>query len=243
MEEVVQQVSVYHGKIVPYYPPHSTQLTSAPVGTRIKKFFQMLFAALLVGGIIAAIGQGLGWSWLTWTGVGIGVLVFGGGILTTATLRIGKCPYCHQEFGRAMESNLTSADENELAECTVCTSWLISHKGELRAFTKADVKDDTDFKCKVMERATWANECLVCGAPATRFIELKNTKLNAASLLVGRISVSWGSLKNAPYCNLHEDAVQLKIEDKEMFLKFPDFEMMRRYQHVNYHLFMTGKHL
>lgn len=243
MEQVTQQVSAYHGNIVPYYPPHSTQLTSAPVGTRIKKFFQMLFAALLVGGIIAAIGQGTEWMWLFWTGIGIGVLIFAAGIWTVSTLRLGKCPYCHQEFGRASETSLQSGDENEQVECTVCTSWLISHNGELRAFTKADVKEDAEFKCKVMERATWANECLVCGAPPTRYIELKNTNLNAASLLIGRISVSWGSLKNAPYCNIHEDAVKLKIEDKEMFLKFPDFEMMRRYQHVNYHLFMTGQHL
>lgn len=243
MEQVTQQVSAYHGNIVPYYPPHSTQLTSAPVGTRIKKFFQMLFAALLVGGIIAAIGAGTEWVWLTWTGVGIGILIFGGGIWTTVTLRLGKCPYCHQEFGRALESNLTSGDDNDLAECTVCTSWLISNKGELRAYTKGDVKEDTEFKCKVMERATWANECLVCGAPPTRFLELKNTTLNAASLLVGRVSVSWGSLKNAPYCENHSDAVKLKIDDKEMFLIFPDFEMMRRYQHVNYHLFMTGQRL
>jgi MFS family permease len=243
MEEVAQEIIAYHGHVVPYYPPHSTQLTSAPLGTRIKKFFQGVLAGGIVGGIIGGIGAGAGWQWLIWTGVAIGALIVIAGIYTAFTLRLGKCPYCHQEFGRAAESNLTSGDDNAQAECTVCTSWLISHKGELRAFTKADVKEDTEFKCKVMERATWANECLVCGAPPTRFIELKNTNLNATSLLVGRISVSWGSLKNAPYCNYHEDAVKLKIEDKEMFLKFPDFEMMRRYQHVNYHLFMTGKHL
>lgn len=245
MEAVQQQAgtSVYHGRIVPYYPPHSAQLTSAPVGTRIKKFFQNLFAAVVVGGIIAAIGEGMEWKWLTWTGIGIGVLIFGVGIVTSFTLRLGKCPYCHQEVGRATETNLTSWDSNDLVECTVCTNWLISHKGELRAFTKDDIKPETEFKCKVMERSTWPNECLVCGAPPTRFIELANTNLNAASLLVGRVSVSWGSLKNAPYCDLHSDSVKLKVEDKQMYLKFPDYDMMKRYQHVNYHLFMTGEHL
>jgi MFS family permease len=243
MDTTVQTATEYHGHVVPYYPPHSTQLTSAPIGTRLKKFFQGILAAVVVGGIIGAIGQGIGWSWLFWTGIGIGVLIFVAGIWSASTLRLGKCPYCHQEFGRATETSLQAGDENEQAECTVCTSWLISNKGELRAFTKADVKEDTEFKCKVMERATWANECLACGAPPTRFIELKNTTLNATSLLVGRVSVSWGSLKNAPYCELHSDRVKLKIDDKEMFLIFPDFEMMRRYQHVNYHLFMTGQHL
>lgn len=243
--EAVQQTAVipYHGHVVPYYPPHATQMTSAPVGTRIKKFFTMLIAAVIVGGIIAAIGNGLEWTWLIWTGVAVGVLLLAGGIYVVLTLRLGKCPYCHQEVGRSSDMNLSSGDENDQVECTICTNWLISHKGELRAYTKADVKEDTEFKCKVMERSTWPNECLVCGLPPTRFIELKNTHLNAASLLVGRVSVSWGSLKNAPYCNFHSDAVQLKVEDKEMFLKFPDYDMMKRYQHVNYHLFMTGQHL
>lgn len=244
METTIQTAqNPYHGHIVPYYPPHSVQLTSAPLGTRIKKFFQGILAGGIVGGIIAAIGNGLDWSWLLWTGVGIGGLIVAGMTYSAFTLRLGKCPYCHQEIGRAMETTLTSGDDNSQVECTVCTNWLISHKGELRAFTKADTDEHTEYKCKVMERSTWPRECLVCGAPPTRYIELKNTHLNAASLLVGRVSVSWGSLKNAPYCDLHSDAVKLKIEDKEMFLKFPDFDMMKRYQHVNYHLFMTGQHL
>ena len=235
--------SLYYGSIVPYYAPHATQMTSAPVGTRIKKFFQMLVASVIIGGIIAAIGRGAEWEWLFWTGIGIGGLILVAGCYTVFTLRLGKCPYCHQEIGRTSDLNLSSGDDNDQIECHVCTQWLISHKGELRAFTKADVKEDTEFKCKVMERSTWARECLVCGAPPTRYIEMKNTKLNATSLLVGRISVSWGSLKNAPYCNLHADAVKLKVEDKTMFLIFPEYEMMKRYQHVNYHLFMTGQHL
>lgn len=237
------QPILYHGQIVPYYPTGATQLVSAPIGTRIKKFFQMLAAAAIVGGIIAAIGEGAGWSWLFWTGIGVGVLFFFAGVYTVLTLRIGKCPYCHQEVGRNSDMNLSSGDENEQVECHVCCSWLVSNKGELRAYTKEDVKEGKEFKCKVMEKSTWPNECLVCGAPPTRYIELKNTKLNAGMLLVGRVSVSWGSLKNAPYCNYHEGAVQLKVDNKELFLIFPDFEMMRRYQHVNYHLFMTGQHL
>lgn len=244
METTQQTLSVpYYGHVVPYYPPHGTQMIPAPFETRIKKFFQMAAVAFLVGGIIATIGNKADWAWLFWTGIVIGALIFAGGVYIVFTLRLGKCPYCHQEFGRTSDVNLSSGDENDQVECTVCSSWLISHKGELRAYTKADVKEDTEFKCKVMERSTWQRECLVCGAPPTRYIELKNTNLNASSLLVGRVSVSWGSLKNAPYCDYHADAVKLKIEDKKMFLIFPDFEMMRRYQHVNYHLFMTGQHL
>jgi len=243
--EAVQQATtdVYHGNIVPYYPPAPTIMTSAPVGTRVKKFFQMMVAALLIGGFIAAIGQGAGWTWLFWTGIVIGFLVFVNGIYTALTLRLGTCPYCHQEVGRTSDVNLNSGDDNLQVECNICCSWLVSNKGELRAFTKADVKENTEFKCKVMERSTWPNECLVCGAPPTRYIELKNTNVNAGMLLVGKVSVSWGSLKNAPYCDQHMDAVKLKIEHKTMYLIFPDYDMMKRYQHVNYHLFMTGKHL
>lgn len=243
MEITQTLTSTYHGHIVPYYPPHSTQLISAPIGTRIKKFFQMLIAAVIVGAIVAAIGSALEWTWLFWTGIGIGALIFIGGIYITLTLRLGKCPYCHQEIGRTSDLDLSSGDDNEQVECYICCSWLVSNKGELRPYTRADVKEDTEFKCRVMERSTWPNECLVCGAPPVRYIEMKNTHLNAASLLVGRISVSWGSLKNAPYCAQHGDAVKLQIENKQMYLKFPDYDMMRRYQHVNYHLFMTGQRL
>jgi len=203
----------------------------------------MAVAALIVGGIIAAIGQGVGWAWLFWTGIGIGGLIFIAGMYTVFTLRLGTCPFCHQEVGRNSDMNLSSGDENSQVECHVCCSWLISDKNSLRAYTAQDVKEDTEFKCKVMNQSTWPNECLVCGAPPVRYIELKNTNLNATSLLVGRVSVSWGSLKNAPYCAIHDDAVKLKIEDKEMFLKFNDYDTMKRYQHVNYHKLMTGQHL
>jgi len=233
----------YYGRIIPYYPQGSTELIAAPVVVRIKKAFGMLIAALIVGGIIAGIGRGAGFNWLFYTGIGIGVLIFIAGMFVVFTLRIGKCPYCHQEVGRSSEYNISSSDDNDQLECHVCCSWLISNKGILRAYTKDDIKPDKEFKCRVMDQSIWPNECLVCGAPPVRFIELKNTKLNATSLLVGHISVSWGTLKNAPYCAFHEDAVQLKVEDKKMFLKFNDFETMKRYQHVNYHRLMTGERL
>lgn len=240
---VASSVVSYHGQIVPYYPSSASELISAPFGVRIKKAFMMLVAATIVGGIIAAIGAGAEWNWLFWTGIGIGGLIFIAGMAQVFTLRIGKCPYCHQVIGSSSDVTMSSGDDNSQVECDVCTNWLISHKGQLRAFTKADVKEDTEFKCKVMQNSTWPNECLVCGASPTRYIELKNTNLNAGMLLVGKISVSWGSLKNAPYCDYHQDAVQLKIDNKEMLLRFPDYDMMKRYQHVNYHKFMTGQHL
>lgn len=217
-------------------------MRSAPFGVRLKKTLMTVVAAFIIGGIIAGIGSALEWSWLMWTGAVIGVLLLGLGMATIFTLRIGTCPYCHQELGRTSDVDLSSRDDQAQVECPTCCSWLISDKETLRAYTAADVKEDTTFRCKVMNQGTWPHECLVCGAPPTRYIELKNTKLNAGKLLAGMVSVSWGSLKNAPYCDLHSDAVKLEIEDKELFLKFPDFEMMRRYQHVNYHRFMTGQH-
>ncbi len=243
MDETVNYTNNYIGHIVPYYPPNGTELTNAPIGVRLKTTFGMIVAGVIIGGIIAAIGQGLEWSWLFYTGIGIGVVIFGAGMFTVFTQRIGKCPYCHQEVGRGSEMNLSSKDENSQVECHVCCSWLISHENKLRAYTIHDVKPDTEFKCKVMDQSIWQHECLVCGALPTRFIELKNTNLNATSLLIGRVSVSWGTLRNAPYCNFHDDAVKLKVENKEMFLKFNDFHTMKRYQHVNYHKLMTGQRL
>lgn len=201
----------------------------------------MIVAAAIVGAVIAAIGEGAGWKWLFYTGIVIGAIIFIAGMVIVFNLRLGKCPYCHQEIGRTSDFNLSSIDDNDQVECHICTNWLISHKGILRAYTKEDVKPDTEFKCAVMDQSIWPNECLVCGAPPVRFLELKNTNLNAAKLLIGKISVSWGTLRNAPYCAYHADAVKLKVEDKKMFLRFEDFETMKRYQHVNYHKFMTGQ--
>lgn len=236
-------VAAYHGRIVPYYPTEVTKNTSAPFSTRVGKFFMFVFASAVVGGIICAIGKGAEQNWLFYTGIGVGAIMFIAGIYSVFTLQLGTCPYCHQGIGKTSDVTLSSGDDNDQVECPVCTNWLVSNKGEIRAYTASDVKDTTTFKCKVMENSTWPNECLVCGAPPTRYIELKNTNLNAGMLLVGRLSVSWGTLKNAPYCDQHMDAVSLKIDNKTMYLKFENFETMKRYQHVNYHKFMTGEQL
>lgn len=246
MEDVVipnTTQAVYYGSIVPYYPHAATETFSAPFGTRVKKTFMFIFGATIVGAIVSGIGAVLEWNWLYWTGAGLALLIVIAGMYTIFTLRIGKCPYCHQEIGRTSDIDISSGDDNAQIECHTCSNWLVSNKGTIRAFTKADIQEDTEFKCKIIENSTWPRECLVCGVPPVRFIELKNTKLNAGALLVGRISVSWGSLKNAPYCNIHEDAVQLKVDGDDMFLLFRDYDTMKRYQHVNYHKLMTGQQL
>jgi hypothetical protein len=245
MENTVaaQNQVAYFGHIVPYYPDKPSLLEPAPFDVRVKKAFMMLFVAFLIGGIIFGIGHETEMAWLRWTGIIVGIIILAGGAFMVATARIGKCPYCHQDIGKNADVTLGSQDENELAECGVCCNWMISNKGELRPFRREDLKPDQELKCKVMDQSVWPQECLICGAPPVRYIELKNTKLNAGSLLIGRISVSWGSLKNAPYCAYHDDAVRLKIEDKTMYLVFIDFDVMKRYQHVNYHRLMTGQRL
>ena len=57
--------------------------------------------------------------------------------------------------------------------------------------------------------------------------------MNVGKLLVGRISVAWGSIKNVPYCEAHDDEVKLKVDDKEMFVIFNDYAARRRYLAVN----------
>ena len=240
---VQESAAPYYGHIVPYYPEKPSLLLPAPFGVRVKKALMMLFVAFLIGGIIFGIGHETELAWVRWTGIVIGVLILAAGVFVVATARVGKCPYCHQDIGNNSDVTLGSEDDNQLAECGVCCNWMISNKGELRPFRREDLKPDQELKCKVMDQSVWPQECLVCGAPAVRYIELKNTKLNAGSLLIGRISVSWGTLKNAPYCAYHDDAVRLKIEDKTMYLVFKDFDVMKRYQHVNYHRLMTGQRL
>lgn len=240
---ITPQSIPYVGHIVPYYPEKPSFLEPAPFFVRVKKFLMTLLVAALVAGIMIGIASKNHWNWLMYTGIVVFVLILAAGVFAAATARVGKCPYCHQEIGQNAETSLGSQDENELAECGICCNWMISNKGELRPFRREDLKPDQELKCKVMDQSVWPQECLVCGAPAVRYIELKNTKLNAGSLLIGRISVSWGTLKNAPYCAYHDDAVRLKIEDKTMYLVFKDFDVMKRYQHVNYHRLMTGQRL
>ena len=105
--------------------------------------------------------------------------------------------------------------------------------GEIRPFKEADVTNQSEFKSPVFTSGNWPNECIACGNAVTRYSEAKNTSMNMGKLLLGRISVAWGSVKNVPYCDQHDDLVKLKIDDPDMLVLFKDYSARRRYLAVN----------
>lgn len=219
----------YTGQLHPPFSDTTTLMAPASFGTKLKKIFAGLVAAGIVGGILMAGGHKEHWPWLFYTGAGIGLLIFGATFWQAIKAQTSKCPYCNAELGSTTAITLNPADENEQVECPNCFEWLISHQATLRAFKNEDTGDKKEFSCPVFERAQWPQECITCGAPPVRFLEAKKTKLELGKLLVGRLSVSWGSINNVPYCGAHGGDVSLEIKDGILRAVFTDYDARRRY--------------
>jgi hypothetical protein len=227
--------TTYHGTLKPEYARTVSDLQSTGAGVRIKKIFRSFFAGLIIGGIVGAICYGLSakgaqWPLYVFLGVSLATMLFEGSSIFKS--QHAACPYCSADIGKSSQ-DITREDKNVQLECPKCFEWLISNEGQLRAFKTEDLTDQKEFRLPVFENSKWPNECIVCGGAVTKYTEAKNTSMNVAKLLVGRISVSWGSIKNVPYCDQHDGAVKLKIDDKEMFVDFNDYAARRRYLAVN----------
>ncbi|TND05868.1 MAG: Uncharacterized protein FD123_3559 [Bacteroidetes bacterium] len=223
----------YTGRI---HPPYSTVVTltsPASSGAVFKKIMIGLLVAFFIGGVLITGGVKEELDWLLYTGIGVGVLIVAISIYMAMTAQKANCPYCNAMLGDTASLTLNPTDDNEQIECPVCFEWLVSHQGTLRAFTQADIGKKTEFDCPVFMFANWPQECIVCGAPAVRFLQAKRTKLEAGKLLIGKISVSWGSINNIPYCGFHHDAVGVNMRDSFLRAVFYDYDMRRRFLAVN----------
>lgn len=98
---------------------------------------------------------------------------------------------------------------------------------------EADVAGKDAIEVMALKGGVWPRECIVCGAPPSRFEEAKVVKPEYAKLLIGTVSVQSGKLRGVPYCDRHSGAVRLNIRDDALRVVFPQLDMARRYLAVN----------
>lgn len=225
----------YHGNFFPPYSEKLVSLSPTSGGTRFKKIMMMLSVGLVAGLIVGAICSGIshGATWAAYTGAGIAILIFGASLPSILKSRQAPCPYCNKMIGDGASTSITDTDENVQTECPQCFEWLISHQGQIRAYKSSDAGDKKEFKCPAFVNAFWKPECIVCGAPPTHYSGAKQTKVQVAKLLVGKLSVTSAAINTIPYCNEHNDAVGVDVFVDELHLIFNDYDARRRYLNAN----------
>lgn len=223
----------YHGSIQLRETNTVNRLSGASLWVRLKQLFSTLVAGAIIGGIIFIVGYLSQWNWLMYTGYGIAGLIGLFGLYSSFSAKVSQCPYCNNPVGKGAYDAISSNNEHLQIECPSCNEWLISHEGEIRAYTNLDAEEEEKFEAPVLQNMVWPNECMACGRETEHYQDIKKNKLNAAQLLVGRISVSMAKVPNVPYCGYHRDEISLKISNEEVRFVFPDYQMQRRYLEVN----------
>jgi hypothetical protein len=231
MQETVKPS--YVGKLNPPYSDEVTSLRPTSAGAKAAKILYAVLGSAIIGGIVWFVGLLFNWKWVEYAGIAIGAYVLIGAIRSMLKSQCAACPYCHKDVGSKSLLQLSVDDQNKQLACESCFEWLISDHGQIRAFRDTDVGDKKEFDCPIVANGIWPDECIVCGAPATRQLQARTFKVGLASLLVGRLSVSYGSVKNIPYCDAHDAAVTVKAVDGKIWADFNGYAARRRYLYVN----------
>jgi hypothetical protein len=223
----------YSGTIHPPVSDKISEMAAATGAVKMKKIAATLAAAVFICGIFWVAGWLLEWNWLKITGYLLTGLFLIYGVVSALTAKVTSCPYCGAKLGATAGTDLSASDTDHRIECDHCFEWLVSHKGQVRAFTEQDSGELKEIEAPVFEGSVWPDECIICGAPPTHVEKAVQTKVELGKLLVGTLSVAAGSVSNLPYCDQHSGAVSLSIEGDQLRLVFPDLGARRRYLHVN----------
>jgi hypothetical protein len=231
----MMNTGTYQGRISLMVSGPSTDLVLAPVKVRLKKGAMVILGAIVLGGIMVAIGKGLGWNWLVWTGAIIGGLLCVAGVFMGLKTQVALCPYCGSTVGLDMDNDLATDDENKPVECLKCHEWLLSNAGKLGPMDEAQFENlNGQARPPLFEDGRWPDECLTCGAATTRYDAMSKFSLDGWALLVGSISTRTAKVGDVPYCNLHADQVTLHFNDDKPVFRFKELGPMRRYVSVNF---------
>ncbi len=228
-------MTTYQGKITLMVAGPATKLSKAPLGVRLQKAGLIIFGVAFFAGILCAGAYIKHWTWLYWVAGSSMALGGGIGIFVGIKTEVAPCPFCGSMVGLDSGNDLTGIDDNEPAECQKCYERLISDKGELRPIDGETFIAKRD-KCRapLFDDLRWPDECLTCGAPATRFEKIADTSVSGAALLVGKIRTRSASVNNVPYCAQHGAQVSMGFESDQAKLKFEDLDAMRRYVAMNF---------
>jgi hypothetical protein len=230
----------YVGKTLPPYSNEVTQLRSTSASAKSVKILAAIVGVAVIVGIVWFIGRLFFWKWSTWAALAIGAYFLFENVRGILKSQCAACPFCHKDVGSGSLLNLSFDDQGKQFACESCFEWLISDKGQIRAFRETDIGDRKQFDCPVFANGVWPNECIVCGAPPTRHLNARTFNVGLGTLLIGKLSVSYGSVKNIPYCNEHKDAVTVKSFDRKIWADFNDYSARRRYLNTNRVYHMNG---
>jgi hypothetical protein len=120
-------------------------------------------------------------GWLQISGIGFGIVVALVGIVLALTSKVASCPYCSKTVGAGATDSVSGSDEPEHLECDHCFELLVAEQGKVRALNETDVAGKDAIEVMALKDGVWPRECIVCGAPPTRFEEAKVTKPEYAS--------------------------------------------------------------
>ncbi len=143
-------------------------------------------------------------------------------------VRVGACPYCTASIPVANE------ESREPLQCERCGDYSTYDGMILRPTDPSTTSESPKFDAPLFKDARWPKACVACGAPPTRLDDSKGRTLNAGTLLLARVSVSSAQATGIPYCELHKDAVQVKVrQDRSVRVLWSSLGMMRRYLKAN----------
>ena len=223
----------YTGAIHPPVTDRVTELRPASIWVKLKKILFFTFCGAFLGTLIWVAGSLFELGWLQIAGIGFGVVVALVGVILAFTGKVAPCPYCGKTVGAGAADSLSGSDEPEQSECNYCFELLVAEKGKVRALNEADVAGKDAIEVMALKDGVWPRECIVCGAPPTRFEEAKVVKPEYAKLLLGSVSVQSGKLQGVPYCDRHSGAVRIDIRDDALRVVFARLDMARRYLAAN----------
>jgi hypothetical protein len=223
----------YIGKIFPPFSDEVAPLRTNSGGAKAGKIFYAILGSIIVGGVVWFVGLLFDLKLVRYGGIALGVYSLIASIRAMLVSLCAACPYCQKDQGAKSLVHLSADDKQKQFACENCFEWLVSDGGQVRAFRESDIGERKVFSCPVFGNGIWPEECIVCGTTATRKLRARTFNVGLASLLVGRLSVSYGSVKNIPYCDSHEGAVTVKGVDGKIWADFNDYAAMRRYLHAN----------
>jgi hypothetical protein len=143
-------------------------------------------------------------------------------------VRVGACPYC------AATIPVSDEESREPLQCERCGDYSSYDGKVLRPTDPSTTSDVPRFDAPLFKDARWPKACVACGAPPTRLDDSTGRTLNAGTLLLARVSVSSAQATGIPYCELHKDAVQVKVrQDRSVRVLWSSLSMMRRYLKAN----------
>lgn len=209
----------------PPLPQRSSPLTEMSAEEAHKNTLTAFAFAIVFGVAAAALFY---YSHLVWAAI-IGVLAV---LMVLAAFekksRVAQCPYCASQMTVAREENL------DPRQCAQCFDYSVVKAGALVPLDPDILSMTPKFEAPLFKDAVWPNGCVACGAPPTRLDDATGRTVNAAALIVARISVSSGRAQGIPYCAAHRDAVAIKVgQDRNVRLLWSSLRMMRRYMRAN----------